>query len=94
MVARGAQERMAPVLVTALATAVAVAPFAIAGDRPGLELISAIAITMLGGLVTTTLVNLVLLPSLYLWIARGSAAPAVSPGESSIAMERPGATAD
>jgi Cu/Ag efflux pump CusA len=85
---------MAPILVTALATAVAVTPFAIAGDRPGLELISPIAVTILGGLVTTTVVNLVILPSLYLWIARGSTSPATSPEDSTIAMGTPGATAD
>jgi Cu/Ag efflux pump CusA len=53
-------------LVTAFAMAVAFLPFAIAGNTPGNEIVGAIAVVVLGGLVTTTLLNLFLMPALYL----------------------------
>jgi Cu/Ag efflux pump CusA len=66
LVLRGSRERMAPILLTAFAMALALLPFAIAGNIPGNELLGAIAVVVLGGLVTTTLLNLFLMPALYL----------------------------
>jgi CzcA family heavy metal efflux pump len=66
LVIRGARERLAPILMTALATGLALVPLAIAGDLPGHEIEHPMAIVILGGLVTSTLLNLFLVPSLYL----------------------------
>jgi CzcA family heavy metal efflux pump len=66
LVIRGASERLAPILMTALATALALAPLVINGNRPGQEIEYPMAIVILGGLLTSTLLNLFVLPGLYL----------------------------
>jgi Cu/Ag efflux pump CusA len=66
LVLRGTQERLAPIMMTALATALALVPLAVAGSIPGHEIEHPMAIVILGGLVTATLMNLFILPSLYL----------------------------
>jgi Cu/Ag efflux pump CusA len=63
---RGARERLSPILMTALATGLALVPLVIAGDIPGHEIEHPMAIVILGGLVTSTLLNLFLVPSIYL----------------------------
>jgi Cu/Ag efflux pump CusA len=71
LVLRGARERLSPILMTALATALALVPLAVAGSLPGHEIEHPMAIVILGGLVTSTLVNLFVVPSLYLRYAKG-----------------------
>ena len=66
LVLRGASERLAPILMTALATGLALVPLVIAGSLPGHEIEYPMAIVILGGLVTSTLLNLFVLPSIYL----------------------------
>ena len=66
LVLRGAGERLRPILISAFATGMAVLPLAVAGAIPGLEILHPMAIVILGGLVTTTLLNLIVLPALYL----------------------------
>jgi CzcA family heavy metal efflux pump len=66
LVLRGSRERLAPVLMTALATGLALAPFVLFGDIPGHEIVRPIAVIILGGLVTSTLLNLFVMPALYL----------------------------
>jgi Cu/Ag efflux pump CusA len=56
--------------MTALATGLALVPLAIAGDRPGHEIEHPLAIVILGGLTTSTLLNLFVVPSLYLRFAK------------------------
>jgi len=73
LVIRGASERLSPILMTALATALALAPLVIYGDRPGQEIEYPMAVVILGGLATSTLLNLFVLPSLYLRFARPKA---------------------
>ncbi|HJZ91672.1 MAG TPA: efflux RND transporter permease subunit [Gemmataceae bacterium] len=65
LVLRGAEERLSPILMTALATALALLPLVIAGNRPGHEIEYPLAVVILGGLVTSTMLNLFLLPALY-----------------------------
>ena len=71
LVLRGARERLAPILMTALATALALVPLVVAGDLPGHEIEHPMAVVIVGGLVTSTLLNLFVVPSLYLRFARG-----------------------
>jgi Cu/Ag efflux pump CusA len=66
LVLRGAKERLAPILMTASATGLALVPLAVAGSIPGNEIEYPMAIVILGGLITSTLLNLFVLPSLYL----------------------------
>jgi predicted RND superfamily exporter protein len=65
LVLRGARERFAPILITALATGLALVPLAISGNTPGLEVERPMAIIIIGGLVTATLFNLFIVPALY-----------------------------
>ena len=65
LVLRGAEERLAPILMTALATGLALVPLVVGGSRPGQEIEYPLAVVILGGLVTSTLLNLFLLPALY-----------------------------
>lgn len=69
LVRRGAQERLVPVLMTALVTALALLPIVVAGRIPGLEIVHPMATVILGGLVTATVLNLFVVPSLYLRFA-------------------------
>jgi Cu/Ag efflux pump CusA len=66
LVLRGAKERLAPILMTALATGLALVPLAAVGNIPGHEIEHPMAVVILGGLVTSTLLNLFVIPSLYL----------------------------
>lgn len=76
---RGARERLAPILMTALAAGLALVPLAISGDIPGHEIEHPMAIVILGGLVTSTVLNLFIVPSLYLRFGRSSARQAPAP---------------
>ena len=66
LVLRGARERLAPILMTTLAAGLAILPLVVAGDRPGHEIEHPLAVVVLGGLFTSTLLNLLVVPSLYL----------------------------
>ena len=70
LVIRGAQERLSPILMTTLATGLALVPLVVLGERPGQEIEHPLALVILGGLITSTLLNLFVLPSLYLRFAR------------------------
>jgi len=70
LVLRGAQERLAPILMTATTTGLALVPLVIAGAIPGNEIEHPMAIVILGGLITSTLLNLFVVPSLYLRFAK------------------------
>ncbi len=66
LVLRGAQERLSPILMTTLATGLALMPLVVTGNVPGHEIEHPLAVVVVGGLVTSTLLNLFVLPSLYL----------------------------
>jgi CzcA family heavy metal efflux pump len=66
LVMRGAEERLSPIMMTALATALAIVPLIVGGSIPGHEIEHPMAIVIMGGLITSTLVNLFIVPSLYL----------------------------
>jgi Cu/Ag efflux pump CusA len=74
LVLRGAEERLAPILMTSLATGLALVPMAAAGSIPGHEIQHPMAVVILGGLITSTLLNLFVLPSLYLRFGRSRSA--------------------
>lgn len=75
MILRGSEERLAPILMTALTTALALLPIVVGGNKPGQEIEHPMAVVILGGLFTSTVLNLFLMPALYLRF--GSATEAV-----------------
>ena len=64
-VKRGSEERLAPILMTALTTGLALVPLVLAGDKPGNEIQSPMGLVILGGLLSSTMLNLVLIPVLF-----------------------------
>jgi CzcA family heavy metal efflux pump len=84
LVLRGARERLLPILMTAFATGVAVLPFLILGDLPGFEIARPMAIVILGGVVISTLLNLFVVPLVYL-----GAGPSPEQDEAALLVEQP-----
>lgn len=74
LVLRAARERLAPILMTSMATGLGVVPLVVLGDRPGHEIEYPLAVVILGGLATSTLLNLFAVPSLYLRFGRARVA--------------------
>jgi HME family heavy-metal exporter len=70
LVIRGSLERMTPVLMTALAAGVALVPLLIGADAPGKEILHPVAVTIFGGLVSATLLDALVTPTLFLMFGR------------------------
>ena len=66
LILRGARERLSPILMTSLCTGLALLPLIIYGDLPGHEIEFPMAVVILGGLITSTVLSLLLMPVLYL----------------------------
>lgn len=65
-VRRGSEERLVPIAMTALATALALVPLALSAGEPGSEIQAPMAIVILAGLLSSTVLNMLVLPALYL----------------------------
>jgi Cu/Ag efflux pump CusA len=76
---RGSVERLSPVLMTALCAGLALIPLVLAGAEPGNELQAPMGIVILGGLLTSTALNMIVVPALYarLGAALGPAPPEI-----------------
>jgi CzcA family heavy metal efflux pump len=74
-VVRGSMERLVPILMTALTAALGLVPLAMSGGKPGSELLAALSIVVLGGLVSSTLLNLFVVPAGYALAFRISREP-------------------
>jgi CzcA family heavy metal efflux pump len=70
-VERGARERLIPILMTAMAAGLALIPLALGGGKAGSEIQTPMAIVILCGLMTSTLLNMVVVPTMYLRYGRG-----------------------
>jgi Cu/Ag efflux pump CusA len=86
LVARGSRERITPIVMTALATGLAMAPFAFSGGIAGLELVHPMAVVVLAGLVSLTLLNLFVVPALYLRVRASTPVPPTT-GQSGMAED-------
>jgi Cu/Ag efflux pump CusA len=64
-IVRGARERFQPTLVSSIAVALAMLPLLVLGGRPGLELVAPIAVAVVGGLISASLLTLFVVPALY-----------------------------
>lgn len=82
-VVRGSLERLSPILMTALTAGLALIPLALGGGEPGNELQTPMAIVILGGLLSATALNMLVLPALY-WLY-GEQAVVARAGERSVA---------
>jgi CzcA family heavy metal efflux pump len=71
-VRRGAMERLVPIMMTALAAGLALIPLALGGDKPGNEIQTPMAIVILFGLMTSMVLNMIIVPALYFRIGRPS----------------------
>ena len=67
---KGSLDRLNPILMTALTSALALFPLALRGDLPGNEIQSPMATVILGGLLTSTFLNVFIIPIVYGWIHR------------------------
>ena len=65
-VARASEERLAPILMTALASGLALVPIALAAGEPGSEIQAPMAVVILWGLASSTVLNMFVVPALYL----------------------------
>ncbi len=74
-VRRGSMERLVPVLMTALSAVLGLLPLALAGGEPGSELLAPLAVVVLGGLFTSTFLNLIVVPAGYLMLRRRKGVP-------------------
>ena len=88
-VRRGALERLAPILMTAFAAGLALIPLALRGNEPGSEILTPMAVVILWGLLSSTLLNMLLVPALFLRFA----IPAETGEERDMPMEVTGAEA-
>jgi len=80
---RGASERLIPILMTATVTAIGLMPLAVGTGEAGREIEGPMAIVILGGLVTSTILNLLVLPALALRWAKWRERPAEADGAAS-----------
>ncbi len=70
MVIRGTKERLVPVLMTALAAGIGLIPLVLAADQPGKEILHPVAVVIVGGLVTSTLLGLAVTPTVFYTFGR------------------------
>ena len=69
-IVQGSLDRLNPILMTALSSALALIPLALRGDLPGNEIQSPMAKVILGGLLTSTFLNAFVIPIVYEWMHR------------------------
>lgn len=76
-VIKGSLDRLNPIMMTALTSALALIPLAVRGGLPGNEIQSPMAVVILGGLITSTILNGFIIPIVYLWINKKNDTDAV-----------------
>lgn len=73
MIVRGGRERLAPVLMTALCAGIALVPLTLAAGEPGKEILHPVATVIVGGLISSTLLDFLVHPALFWWLGIRSA---------------------
>lgn len=77
MIIRGTEERLVPILMTALSAGFALIPLVLAADEPGKEILNPVAIVIVGGLISSTLLGLLVTPSLFYRFSRKAASASI-----------------
>ena len=77
MVIRGTKERLVPVLMTALSAGIGLIPLVLAADQPGKEILHPVAVVIVGGLITSTLLGLCVTPTVFFTLGRKAAANSI-----------------
>jgi CzcA family heavy metal efflux pump len=85
MIVRGTLERLSPVLMTALSAGIALVPLVLASDAPGKEILHPVAVVIVGGLITSTLLGLGITPAVFYAFGRKAAEKAVQNNASATA---------
>jgi CzcA family heavy metal efflux pump len=80
MIIRGTQERLVPVLMTALAAGIGLIPLVLAADQPGKEILHPVAVVIVGGLISSTLLDMVVTPAIFWLIGRKASARSIEAG--------------
>ncbi len=81
-VRRGAMERLSPILMTALASGLALVPLALKAEEPGTEILTPMAYVILFGLISSTVLNMIVVPALFVRFGRTTAPPGSNPSPS------------
>ena len=76
-IVQGSMERLVPILMTALTAALGLVPLAMASGKPGSELLSPLAVVVLGGLLSSTFLNLFVIPAGYALAFRSRLSPSL-----------------
>ncbi len=77
MVIRGTLERLVPVLMTALSAGIGLIPLVLAADQPGKEILHPVAVVIVGGLISSTFLDMAITPAMFWLIGRKAAAQAI-----------------
>jgi Cu/Ag efflux pump CusA len=78
MVIRGTQERLVPVLMTALAAGIGLVPLVLAADQPGKEILHPVAVVIVGGLISSTFLDMAVTPAMFWLFGRKAAVRAIA----------------
>ncbi|MES2707855.1 MAG: efflux RND transporter permease subunit [Verrucomicrobiota bacterium] len=77
MIIRGTRERLIPVMMTALAAGIGLIPLVLAADQPGKEILHPVAVVIVGGLISSTLLDMAITPAMFWLIGRKAAARSI-----------------
>ena len=72
VIRKGSADRFNPIIMTALTTALSLVPMILAADHPGNEIQAPMAVVVLGGLITSTMLNIFVIPIVYAWYVKRS----------------------
>jgi Cu/Ag efflux pump CusA len=89
MILRGTQERLVPVLMTALTAGLALIPLIIGADEPGREILHPVAVVIFSGFFTSTLLDFIITPLVFWRFGRNSAERLAASGTHSSAIHEP-----
>jgi len=90
MIVRAGKDRLAPVLMTALTSGIGLVPLAMAAGEPGKEILYPVATVVIGGLITSTLLEFLVRPALFWTMGTGAARRVVESEERSVALVEEG----
>jgi len=90
MIVRAGKDRLAPVLMTALTSGIGLVPLAMAAGEPGKEILYPVATVIIGGLITSTLLEFLVRPALFWTIGMGAARRVVESSEQKIVLVEEG----